>query len=112
MRAVAIALSLLVLVSTGAVAQQPTPAPQATPLENVNTGKVVAVGVGALLGIVAAEALVVGDAAAIIGGVAGGLVGAWWYNSGGDSASPRGSVKPTAARQAAYHGATPVAIIR
>src|SRR5215467_7704947 len=104
MRAVVIALSLLVLVSTGAVAQQPAPAPQASPMDNVNTGKVVAVGIGALLGIVAAEAVVVGDAAAIVGGVAGGLVGAWWYSSGSETASPRGNVKQTGAREAAYQG--------
>ena len=107
MRALVIALSLLALTSFGAAAQQPAPpaAPSTpAPTDSVKTGKVVAIGIGALLGIVAAEAVVVGDAAAIVGGVAGGVIGAWWYNSSGDSASPRGNVRPTAAQQAAYQG--------
>jgi hypothetical protein len=101
MRAVVVALSFLMLVSFGAAAQQPAPSPVPD-----KTGKIVAIGVGALIGIVAAEAIVVGDAAAIVGGVAGGVIAAWWYESAGDTSSPRGNVKPTAARQAAYHGET------
>jgi hypothetical protein len=107
MRALAIALSMLLLVSFGAAAQQPAPAPQSpapAPTESVKTGKVVAIGLGALLGIVAAEAIVVGDAAAIVGGVAGGCIGAWWYSNSGEAASLKANVKPAAAREAAYHG--------
>ena len=108
MRAFIIALCLLVLLPFGAVAQQPAPAPApakpAAPVEGVNTGKVVAIGVGALLGIVAAEAVIVGDAAAIVGGVAGGAVGAWWYNSSSETAQAKANIRPTAAREAAYHG--------
>jgi phage tail tape-measure protein len=80
------------------------------PMDGMRTGKVVAVGIGALLGIVAAEAIAVGDAAAIVGGVAGGAIGAWWYTSSGDSASPRGNVKPASMHEAAYHGQTLVTI--
>ena len=41
---------------------------------------------GALLGAAATQAIIGGQVVALVGGVAGGLVGAWWYeNSSGGS---------------------------
>jgi hypothetical protein len=70
-------------------------------MDSVTPGKIIAVGVGALIGVVVAPAVIGGDAAAIVGVVAGGLIGAWWYSSADGSASARADVRPTAAREAA-----------
>jgi len=84
------ALALLVLSPLTASAQQrTTPAPAApapvaqTTIEGFPLNKLVAIGVGALVGAAATQAIVGGEVVALIGGVAGGLVGAWWYDNGG-----------------------------
>ena len=83
------ALALLVLSPLPAAAQQraapappPTapaaPVPQAA-VEGVSSAKVLAIGIGALLGAVAAQAIVAGEGVTLVGGAAGGLLAAWWY---------------------------------
>ena len=89
------ALALLVLSPLPVAAQQraaPTPtapAPTAptsvaqTTVEGYPLNKVLAIGVGALVGAVAVQAIVGGEVVvALVGGAAGGLVGAWWYDNG------------------------------
>ena len=83
------ALALLLLSPLTATAQQrAAPAPAAPPaIEGVTSAKVLAIGFGALLGAVAAQALIAGEGVTLIGGVAGGLAAAWWYdNSSGGPA--------------------------
>ena len=81
---IGVALALLVLLPVGASAQPKPPAPpaQAQTADGVNLDKIVAVGVGVLVGVLAAEALGGADALTLLAGVAGGYVGAWWYDSG------------------------------
>lgn len=72
-------LVLLFLGPQGALAEPP-----AAPLQNapeIGTAKVLAIGIGAILGAVAAQAIVVGDGVALVGGIAGGVIAAWWYQS-------------------------------
>jgi hypothetical protein len=88
------ALALLVLSPLSAAAQQraaPAPAAPAT-IEGVSSAKVLAIGFGALLGAVAANALVAGEGVTLVGGVAGGFLASWWYdnsNSGATRAAMR-----------------------
>ena len=76
------ALALLVVPPSLANAQQRTPpAPPVRPnLEEVSSAKVLAIGIGALLGAVAGQAIVAGDGITLVGGAAGGLLAAWWYD--------------------------------
>jgi hypothetical protein len=67
------------------VAAQQKPALPAT-VEGVPTAKIIAIGVGVVLGAVAAEAVIAGDGVALLGGALGGVVAAWWYD--GASAGP------------------------
>jgi hypothetical protein len=62
---------------------------------NMNMNKVLAIGAGVVVGAVVLEALAVGDAMVLVGGVAGGLIGAWWYDNSGDPMS-RTAIRPTA----------------
>src|SRR5260221_60264 len=81
---IGIALALLVLLPVGASAQPKPPAPpaQAQTVDGINLDKIVAVGVGVLVGVLAAEALGGADALTLLAGVAGGYVRAWLYDSG------------------------------
>jgi hypothetical protein len=77
------AFALLLLSPLTAAAQQKAaPAAPAIPptIEGVPTAKVLAIGVGVLAGAVAVEAIVGGEVVAVVGGVAGGLLAAWWYD--------------------------------
>lgn len=47
----------------------------------VSSSKVLAIGIGALLGAVAGNALVAGEGVTLVGGAAGGLLAAWWYDN-------------------------------
>jgi hypothetical protein len=83
---IGVALALLVLLPVTASAQPKPPAAppaqaQATG-DGLNLDKIVAVGVGVLVGVLAGEALGGADAITLLAGVAGGYVGAWWYDSG------------------------------
>jgi hypothetical protein len=91
-----IAVLLLVgMLPLAASAQQGAPAVTVKPGEmSVNVGKVVAIGVGVVLGAVVAEAIFIGDAAAVAGGIVGGFLGAWWYDNHGDSVT-RVAIRPT-----------------
>ena len=85
------ALALLALSPLQAAAQQraapaaaPAPAAPAAPapqsaIEGVTSAKVLSIGIGALLGAVAAQAIVAGEGITLVGGAAGGLLAAWWY---------------------------------
>ena len=86
------AFALLVLSPLTAAAQQrPAPTPSAPPTasaaaEAVPSAKVLAIGIGALLGAVAGQAIVAGEGVTLVGGAAGGLIAAWWYDN--SSAGP------------------------
>ncbi|HEV8681016.1 MAG TPA: hypothetical protein VGQ90_16685 [Stellaceae bacterium] len=77
-------LGLLVLSPLTAAAQQ-KPAPPPTVAEGVSSAKVLAIGIGALLGVVAGQAIAAGEGVTLIGGAAGGLLAAWWYDSASNS---------------------------
>jgi predicted MFS family arabinose efflux permease len=80
------AFALLLLSPLSAVAQQkaaPAPPPPAA-TEGVTSAKVLAIGIGALLGAVAAQAIVAGEGVTLVGGAAGGLLAAWWYDNPGN----------------------------
>src|SRR5712691_7131414 len=81
------ALALLVLSPLTAAAQQraaPAPVAPAPTNEGISSSKILAIGAGAILGVVAAQAIVAGEGLTLVGGVAGGVLAAWWYdNSGG-----------------------------
>src|SRR5216684_6807348 len=80
------AFALLVLSPLTATAQQkPTP-PTAT-AEPVPSAKVLAIGIGALLGAVAGQAIVAGEGVTLVGGAAGGLLAAWWYDNSAGGAT-------------------------
>jgi hypothetical protein len=83
------AFALLVLSPLTAAAQQraaPAPAAPAPIIEGVSSTKVLTIGAGALLGVLAAQAIVAGEGLTLVGGAAGGLLAAWWYdNSSGGS---------------------------
>jgi hypothetical protein len=80
------AFALLVLSPLTAAAQQraapaPPPAAQRPAAEGVSSAKVLAIGIGALLGAVAAQAIVAGEGVTLVGGAAGGLLASWWYDN-------------------------------
>ena len=83
------AFALLLLSPLTAAAQQraaPTPPTPPTPppaAAGVSSSKVLAIGIGALLGAVAANAIVAGEGVTLVGGAAGGLLAAWWYDNPG-----------------------------
>ena len=80
------AFALLVLSPLTAVAQQkaaPAPPPPLAAAESVTSAKVLAIGIGALLGAVAAQAIVAGEGVTLVGGAAGGLLASWWYDNPG-----------------------------
>lgn len=96
-----VALALLVLLPFDASAQQQKappaqPQPQQT-IEGVSTSKILAIGFGALLGVIAADAIILGDGVALVGGVVGGLAAAWWYDNAGDVGAGRASMRQPAA---------------
>jgi hypothetical protein len=82
---IGVALALLVFLPINASAQPKPPAPpaqtQATS-DGPGLDKIVAIGVGVLVGVLAGEALGGADALSLLAGIAGGYVGAWWYESG------------------------------
>jgi len=88
MLAVVLVLSALVPLSASAQ-QKPVQAPSAPTLsvEGISSAKILAIGIGAVLGVVAAEAVLAGDTVGLLGGVAGGVLAAWWYDSAGGSPS-------------------------
>jgi hypothetical protein len=99
------ALALLVLSPLTAAAQQrAAPAAPAIPstIEGVATAKVLAIGIGVVLGAVATEALVAGEGVILVGGVAGGLIAAWWYENA-NSVSGRAAIRQPAAAPALAH---------
>jgi len=97
----AIAVSLLL--PFGASAQQASPPGQTPPtIEGVNTGKLLAIGVGVVAGIAVAEAIGVVDTASLLGGVVGGYLAAWWYDSSNDGGRLRANVRQPAAALAVW----------
>ncbi|MBI1774067.1 MAG: hypothetical protein HYR63_01845 [Proteobacteria bacterium] len=97
--------ALFGLLPFAASAQQRGPAPaQQAPAqvaEGVNLNKAIAIGVGVVVGAVVLESLAVGDAMVLVGGVAGGLIGAWWYDNAGDSLT-RTAIRQPAAMTIAF----------
>jgi hypothetical protein len=94
----AIAMAASLLLPFGASAQQ-APPPQSQPvLDGGNAGKLLAIGVGVIAGVAVAEAIGVVDTASLLGGVVGGYLAAWWYDSSSDGGRMRANVRqPTAA---------------
>jgi hypothetical protein len=90
------ALALSVLSPWSASAQQQVAVPPT--IEGVSSAKVLAIGFGALLGAVAAQALVAGEGVTLVGGLAGGVLGAWWYDN--SSAPVRAALREPAAAPA------------
>jgi hypothetical protein len=92
------AFALLVLSPLTAAAQQkssvPTPTLPST-IEGVPTAKVLTIGVGVLAGAVVLEAIAGGEVFAVIGGAAGGLIGAWWYDSSNGNLTRASLREPT-----------------
>ena len=88
MLAVVLVLSALVPLSASAQ-QRPAQAPSAPTLsvEGISSAKILAIGIGAVLGVVAVEAILAGDTVGLLGGVAGGVLAAWWYDSASGSPS-------------------------
>ena len=88
MLAVVLVLSALVPLSASAQ-QKPVQAPSAPTLsvEGLSSAKILAIGIGAVLGVVAVEAILAGDTVGLLGGVAGGVLAAWWYDSASGSPS-------------------------
>ena len=69
-----------------AAQQKPAQALPAT-VEGVPTAKIIAIGIGVVLGAVASEAVIAGDGVALLGGALGGVVAAWWYDGASAGAS-------------------------
>jgi hypothetical protein len=93
-------LMLSVLMPFTASAQQkPVQAPSAPSLsvEGISSAKILAIGIGAVLGVVAAEAVLAGDTVGLLGGVAGGILAAWWYDSASGSPSRAALRQPAVA---------------
>ena len=96
------ALALLVLSPWPVAAQQmaaPTPVAQTT-IQGFPLNQLLAISVGAVLGAAAAEAIIGGQVVAFVGGVAGGLAGAWWYDNDG---SVRAAMREPAGAPALAH---------
>ena len=89
MLAVVLVLSALVPLSASAQQRPAQAAPSAPTLsvEGLSSAKILAIGIGAVLGVVAAEAVLAGDTVGLLGGVAGGVLAAWWYDSASGSPS-------------------------
>jgi hypothetical protein len=77
------AFALLLLSPLTAAAQQRAASAPPPPAAGVSSSKVLAIGIGALLGAVAANAIVAGEGVTLVGGAAGGLLAAWWYDNPG-----------------------------
>jgi hypothetical protein len=103
--AVAIAVSLLL--PFDASAQQAPPPSQSQPaLESGSTGRLVAIGVGVIAGVAVAEAIGVVDTASLLGGVVGGYLAAWWYDSSNDGGRMRTNVRQPTAASAVWRSET------
>jgi hypothetical protein len=87
-------LSLLLLLPAPSMAEAQAAAQP--PADSVSTAKVVAIGVGAVLGAVAAEAVVFGDSATLVGGLVGAVIATWWYDASGGYGATRASLRPSA----------------
>jgi hypothetical protein len=98
-------LALFGLMPFAASAQQRAPSPPQAPAaqsaDSINYNKILAIGAGVVVGAVVFESVAVGDAMVLVGGVAGGLIGAWWYENSGD---PRLNIRQSAAMTIAYDG--------
>jgi len=57
----------------------PTPPAQITDA-GISPGKLLAIGVGVVVGSVVLETLAMGQLSGIAGGLIGGVIGNWWYN--------------------------------
>jgi hypothetical protein len=99
------AFALLVLSPLTAAAQQkpavPTPSLPPT-IEGVPTAKILVIGAGVLAGAVVVEAIAGGEVFAVIGGAAGGLIGAWWYDSANGSLTHASLREPAGLPEAAH----------
>src|SRR5690348_4746312 len=101
MRKLAFVLAVLLvgIMPFAASAQQTPPRPPAAPqqvAEGVTVGKLLTIAAGVVLGAVVLDAIAFGDAAVIVGGVAGGFLGAWWYDNGGSDALTRTGIRQAA----------------
>ena len=74
-----VCLMALLPVAGNAQPATPGPAPAATAM-SMDHGKVIAIGLGAVLGAVVLGAPGFMHGATILGAVVGGALGAWWYN--------------------------------
>ena len=95
----AIAVAVSLLLPYGASAQLAPPTAQSQPApESGNAGKLLAIAIGIVAGVAVAEAIGVVDTASLLGGVVGGYLAAWWYDSSSDGGRMPASVRqPTAA---------------
>lgn len=100
-----VALAASFLLSFGASAQPAAPPPpsQSQPAaDGGGGGKLVAIGVGVIAGVAVAEAVGVVDTASLLGGVVGGYLAAWWYDSLSDAARMRSNMRQPTAASAAW----------
>jgi energy-converting hydrogenase Eha subunit A len=101
------ALVLFAMAPLPAAAQQKPAQTLPATVEGIPTAKIVAIGLGVVVGAVAAEALIVGDGVALLGGALGGVLAAWWYEGASAGASraalrqPVGTPVPVRAEQLA-----------
>jgi len=65
--------------------------------KDMDMHRVLAIGAGVVVGAVVADAIFIGDVFVVAGGVAGGLVGAWWYDNADDRGLPRMAIRETPA---------------
>jgi hypothetical protein len=94
----AIAVAVSLLLPFCASAQQAPPAQSQPAPEGGTPGKLLAIGIGIVAGVAVAEAIGVVDTASLLGGVVGGYLAAWWYDSWSDGGRIPASVRqPTAA---------------
>ncbi len=107
-----IALAVSLLLPIGASAQQAPTAPSQPATDGVNTGKLVAIGVGVIAGVAVAEALGVVDTASLLGGVVGGYLAAWWYDSSNKSMNTRVSVRQPTAASATWRAERPLVLVQ
>jgi hypothetical protein len=94
-------LMLAALISVSAIgplsaraAEQPRLVQQdtAAPVEGIDRSEAFAIGAGIVIGAAVASALPL-RGALIVGAMAGGIIGAWWYDSGSEFATLQPRVK-------------------
>jgi hypothetical protein len=92
-----IAVVMLAGLLPASLSAQGLTAPQSDMMDGMNVHKALAIGAGVIVGAAVIEAIALNDLFVLAGGIAGGFVGAWWYNNADEHGMPKMAIRETGA---------------